>query len=128
MISGYCLVLVPYPSFTFPKHGPHIREHIDSHSPVRAECSSRCSRCAQVFDAAASWCLQLRNCILPMVAHCIFLMGLSPLCTDNSQTSCYSEKVQRRNHLISSHLSALKKKIKRNKQDLSTRSDFHQSL
>lgn len=63
MISGYCLVLVPYFSSTFPKHGLYIHEYIDIHSPVRAGRSVRCSWRVQFFDAAASWRLKSRDSV-----------------------------------------------------------------
>lgn len=77
---------------------------------MKDECSWHYSRSEQFFDAAASWSLQSRNYIPPMVAHCIFLMGLS---TDNSQASRYSETVHNRNHAIKQpSLSAPPKKRK----------------
>lgn len=51
--NNLCLVSVPYLSFTFPKHGRHIREYTDTHSS-RGGCD----------DAAASRCLRSRRCIL----------------------------------------------------------------
>lgn len=58
--NNLCLVLVPYLSSTFPKHGQHIREYADTHSPEAA---------ARICDdAAASRCLRSTSCILPMAA------------------------------------------------------------
>lgn len=55
--NNLCLVLVPYLSFTFPKHGLHIREYTDTHSPEAA---------ARIHDdAAASQCLRSASCIPP---------------------------------------------------------------
>lgn len=78
MISGYCLVLVPYLSSTFPKHGLYIHEYIDIHSPRESR-----TQCA---DAVAGVCssLMLQPAAVSRretlhsapVAHCIFLMGL----------------------------------------------------
>lgn len=57
--NNLCLVLVPYISFTFPKHGLHTREYTDAHSPEAA---------ARIHDdAAATRCLQSASCI-PLVA------------------------------------------------------------
>lgn len=52
MISGYCLVLVPYLSSTFPKHGLYIHDYSDVHSPQKAGRSAAWRE--HFFDAAAS--------------------------------------------------------------------------
>lgn len=67
MISGYCLVLVPYLSSTFPKHGLYIHDYPNIHSPQRAGRSAAC--CEHFFDAAARSSQQTLHV-------CIFLMGL----------------------------------------------------
>lgn len=58
--NNLCLVLVPYLSFAFPKHGLHIREYTDTHSP---EATARIHD-----DAAASQCLRSASCIPPVAA------------------------------------------------------------
>lgn len=71
MISGYCLVLVPYLSPTFPKHGLYIHEYIDVHSPERAGRSV--AWCERIFDAGVS---SQQTLYSASVAICIFLTGL----------------------------------------------------
>lgn len=102
IISGYCLVLVPYLSSTFPKHGLYIHEYKDIHSPVKAGCSVCCSSSVMLQPAGIS---SQETLYSAPVVHCIFLMGLF-----RYQSSCYNEKVYSQNHSINPHLTAPKKK------------------
>lgn len=111
MISGLlpCLgaIYIVHIPQAWPIH-PWVHRHI--HSP-RESCTQR-----TLWPAcAALWCCsQLASpvkklCNQPPVARCIFLMGLF-----RYQSSCYSEKVHSRNRSINPHLTAPKKKRRKN--------------
>lgn len=56
MISGYCLVLVPYLSSTFPKHGLYII-YVVEHSPHR-ERWTQCRCCGRPASTFRRFCIQ----------------------------------------------------------------------
>lgn len=92
--NNLCLVSVPYLSFTFPKHGRHIREYTDTHSS-RGGCTHPRRCCSQPVS--------------PVHEMHPLLMGLL-------QISVKYKEVRGPNPSISSHHSAPKDKNRKEKR------------